>query len=131
MKSVVDQQYVDVKEGKALDGPGPPGDREAKLKMHIKTVLSASDAMISLEQRQAEENSSKFKLDVQDILLPYLDSLYGSSIDAEDHSIFTKLTTEFENRFMQDMRDLNVLDPDAVTTVTLYVNQIVDYLQKI
>lgn len=36
-----------------------------------------------------------------DTLLSYLDSLYGSSIDASDHSVFTKLTKKYEDRFFE------------------------------
>jgi cysteinyl-tRNA synthetase len=97
--------------------------------MHIRTVQTAISAMgrmtfdkISLTDYHAE---------TQDILLPYLDSLYGLTIDAEDHSIFTKLTRKFEDRFTEDMTALNCLDPDEVTRVTEYVPQIVDFVKRI
>ncbi len=35
----------------------------------------------------------------------------------DDHSIFTDLTRKYEDRFMQDDRDLNVLDPDELIRV--------------
>ncbi len=35
----------------------------------------------------------------------------------EDHSIFTDLTRKYEDRFMQDVRDFNVLDPDELIRV--------------
>ncbi|KAG6994086.1 cysteine--tRNA ligase [Physcia stellaris] len=131
MKQIVDQKYADVLAGKSLDPSRPAGDEEAKIKMHIKTVLAASKAMISLEKKELEENSEDFQNNVQDILLPYLDAIYGSSIDASNHSIFTKLTQKFEARFMEDVRALNCLDPDEVTRVTEYGPQIVDFVRKI
>ena len=110
-------------------GEDPPGDKEAKIKMHVRTVLSACDGIIQyLKLANQSENPSP---GVNDILLPYLDSRYGSSIDASDHSIFTKLTKKFEGRFMEDVRSLNCLDPDEVTRVTEFGPQIVDFVKKV
>ncbi|KAL8957246.1 MAG: hypothetical protein Q9193_005432 [Seirophora villosa] len=124
----VDKYYDLVINGKSLDG-GVPGDKEAKIKMHIKTALTASEAMTSLKTDSIP--SKDFNDRVQDILLPYLDSLYGSTINANDHSIFTKLTKKFEDRFMEDVRALNCVDPDVVTRVTEYGQQIVDFVGKV
>ena len=127
----VEHRYGGVLQGKSLDGQASPGDQEAKIKMHLKTVLAASAAMVKLEAGEIPETSEMFQNQVQDVLLPYLDSLFGSSIDASDHSIFTKLTKKFETRFMDDLRVLNCLDPDEVTRVTEYGPQIVNFVQKI
>lgn len=62
-----------------------------------------------------------FYAKAEDVPLPYLDSLYGSTVDSQNHAIFTNLTQDFEEHFFQDMRDLNVLDPDAITRVAEYV----------
>lgn len=121
VRTQVQIQYADVLDGKSLDGSNP-GEREAKLKMHIKTVFTASDALMSMENLDAG---------VHDILLPYLDSQFGSSIDASDHTIFTKLTKKFEDRFMEDVRLLNCLDPDEITRVTEYGTQIVDFVRQV
>ena len=131
VKESVERQYADVIAGKALDGTGLPGDREAKIKMHIKTVLSASKAIELLENGELDLASEEYQNGVQDVLLPFLDSFYGDSIDANDHSIFTRITQKFENRFTEDMRALNCLDPDVVTRVTEYGPQIVDFVKKI
>ena len=121
VRSQIQTQYAEVLDGKSLDG-GVQGEKEGKLKMHIKTVLTASDALAL---------GMDIETDVQDILVPYLDSQYGSSIDANDHTIFTKLTQKFEDRFMEDVRALNCLDPDDVTRVTEYGKQIVDFVRKV
>ena len=64
-------------------------------------------------------------------MAPYLDAKLGSSIDSEDHSIFTRLTKEFEGRFFRDVRELNVMDPDTITRVTEYGPEIADFVDKI
>ncbi|KAF2140151.1 uncharacterized protein K452DRAFT_288920 [Aplosporella prunicola CBS 121167] len=121
--------YGHVLEGKALEGDAAPGDKEAKVKMHLKTASAAAQALILSESKAIDV--TEFYTKTEDVLLPYLDSLYGSTIDSNDHSIFTKLTQKFENRFMEDVRALNCLDPDRVTRVTEYGQQIVDFVEKI
>lgn len=128
VQSEVTSAYAIVLQGGTLTG-GPAGDKEAKIKMHIKTVLAASESIRSLQNASISAND--FFTNTQDILLPYLDSLHGSSINADDHTIFTKLTKKFEQRFMDDLRDLNCLDPDQVTRVTEYGQQIVDFVKRI
>ncbi|MCJ1330785.1 hypothetical protein MMC10_007472 [Thelotrema lepadinum] len=123
--NIINSAYDDVLEGKSLDG-SPPGDREAKIRMHIKTAVTASEAIKSTSIPLED-----FFAQTQDILLPYLDSLHGHSINAEDHSIFTKLTKKYEARFMEDVRALNCLDPDDITRVTEYGPQIVDFVTRI
>ncbi|KAG2416098.1 hypothetical protein HFD88_007290 [Aspergillus terreus] len=120
-----DKAYKRIFEGKALEGDAPPGDTEAKLKVHLRTVASAAEAL------QAPGKLSEFYGKTEDVLLPYLDSLHGSSIDSNDHSIFTRLTEKFENRFFEDMNSLNVLYPDVLTRVTEYVPQVVNFIEKV
>ncbi|KAI4195230.1 MAG: hypothetical protein LQ346_003507 [Caloplaca aetnensis] len=103
-----------------------PGDTVAKIKMHINTVLRAAAAIT-----EAGSSPKQFDPAVEDILLPYLDSKYGGTIDATDYSIFTKLTKKFEDRFMEDVRALNCEDPDVVTRVTEYSQQIVDFVNSV
>ena len=100
--------------------------------MHIKTALAAARAITAIEaQTDVPVPMSEDSKDLDDILMPYLDAKHGANIDAKDHSIFTKLTKRHEDRFMEDMRALNVLDPDVVTRATEYVPRIVDFVEKI
>jgi len=128
--AAVEKAYGGVLKGESLAGDGsPPGDKEAKLKMHLRTLATASEALTVAEQEHMPIDTFYHK--VEDILLPYLDSLYGSSINAEDHSVFTRLTKKYEERFMDDMRALNCSDPDQVTRVTEYGAEIVKYVEEI
>ena len=123
--------YGRVLDGGSLnDGEGQLGDKEAKIKMHMSAVLSAWNA-IANQQRKVEIKVEDFYSSVEDILLSYLDSIKGASIDAANHTIFTKLTQKFEKRFMEDVQTLNCLDPDEITRVTEYGPKIVDFVEKI
>ncbi|KKK23853.1 hypothetical protein AOCH_004522 [Aspergillus ochraceoroseus] len=126
----VERAYAVVLSGGPLPGNEKAGDDEAKVKMHVKTVLSATKVIVEAEKSQTIL-AERFYSDAQDLLLPYLDALEGSSIDADDHSIFTKLTRKYEDRFMNDMDDLNVLRPDELTRVTEYGPEIADFVEKI
>ncbi|KAF1997011.1 hypothetical protein P154DRAFT_525181 [Amniculicola lignicola CBS 123094] len=124
------EKYAGVIAGKSLEGTGPAGDKEAKVKMHLRTAGTAAAALLS-PSNSSEADVEEFYAGAEDVLLPYLDSLHGSSIDADDHTIFTKLTQKFEGRFNDDMKSLNVLEPDVVTRVTEYGPQIVEFVEKI
>ena len=164
-ESEVRAKYGAVMDGQALDGD-KPGDREAKIKMHIKTVSSAARALTAQAASRRPDGTLASKLQkltidrippptdsvaspissnqspdagnpTQDfftqtqVLLPYLDSLYGPSIDASDYSIFTELTEKYTKRFFKDVGDLNVLYPDKLTKVTEYGEYIAKYVDKI
>ena len=100
--------------------------------MHAKTAIAAARALTAIEAetdvKVATEEDSK---DLDDIVMPYLDAEEGSSVDAKDHSIFTRLTKKHEKRFTDDMHALDVQDPDDITRVTEYVPQIVEFVSKI
>lgn len=116
-----DAAYGKVLAGGTLTGEGKPSDTEAKMKMHISNMDAAAQAL----------KDGKVFGGADEILLPYLDSLYKETIDTSDQSMFTDLTRHMEGEFMDDMDALNVLRPDAVTRVTEYVPQIVDFVDRI
>lgn len=126
----VEKVYATVLNGGPLPGNEKPGDEEAKTKMHIKTLASAAK-VISEAEVAPPALSETFYTDAQDVFLPYLDQLEGSTIDGDDYSIFTRLTRKYEERFMRDLRDLNVLDPDELTRVTEYGPQIAQFVERI
>lgn len=67
----------------------------------------------------------------EEILLPYLDSLYKETIDINDQTIYTDLTQSMEKEFTADMDALNVLRPDNLTRVTEYLPQIVTFVERL
>ncbi|KAF1345965.1 tRNA synthetases class I (C) catalytic domain-containing protein [Delphinella strobiligena] len=122
-----DKEYGHVLKGQALAKDGSaPGDKEAKIKMHLKTAASAAEALSDVN---AEIDT--FYAKASGVLLPYIDSQLGHTIDSKDHSIFTTLTKNYEDRFFHDMRSLNVRAPDTITRVTEYGQQIVDFVKQI
>ncbi|KAL9133598.1 MAG: hypothetical protein Q9175_005223 [Cornicularia normoerica] len=127
IESEVEKHYSAVLSGYPLDPGTLPGDREAKLKMHIKTARGASIAIGDLEQGKdvPEDNLA----DLDDVIMPWLDQNFGASV--AEKSVFLELTKKFEERFEQDMENLNCLTPDIVTRVSDYAVQIVNFVHVI
>jgi cysteinyl-tRNA synthetase len=116
-----DKAYGNILSGGTLTGQGKPSDAEAKVKMHIGNMDVAA---------QAIKNDQVFP-GCDEILLPYLDSLYKETVDTRDQTMFTDLTKAMEDDFMQDMDNLNVLRPNVITRVTEYVPQIAKFVERI
>lgn len=116
-----DVAYGRVLAGGAVSGEGKPGDDEAKIKMHIGNMNAAAEAI----------KAGKIFPGADDILLPYLDTLYKETVDTADQSMFTDLTKSMEDLFMDDMDALNVMRPDVITRVTEYVPQIAKFVEGI
>ena len=127
----ISKQYEDVLNGNALSQGKISKDDEDKTKMRIKTALAAADEMKLLKVDPAAMEDGAYVEKVKDVLMPYLDSLYGSTFDASDHTIFTAWAKKYEDRFMEDMKALNVLEPDVVTRVTEYVEKITAFIAQI
>jgi len=122
-----EKAYGHVLKGQSIAKDGsPPGDKEAKVKMHLSTARSAAEA-----QQSQDLSLDEFALKAAGVLHPYIDSLESNTVKGNDHDIFTKLTKRYEQRFMEDMKSLNVRSPDKITRVTDYGPQIVDFVKGI
>jgi cysteinyl-tRNA synthetase len=128
-EDAVRKVYGKILQGEAIEPGAKAGDKEAKIKMYIKTVTNATKVMD--HDRDAMSDPKGFYSAVQDILYPLLDEQEGSKIKGDDHAIFTKLTRHFEGRFFRDVRELNVMDPDEVTRVTDYGPEIAIFVNKV
>ena len=104
-------------------------DAEAKIKMHIRTARDALKALTTSDVRTIIP--VKFYEQVNDVMCYVLDRQSGSTIKGDDHGIFLKLTSEYEDRFFRDMADLNVQRPEEVTRVTEYGRQIAEFTNTI
>ena len=128
LEKEVREKYKGILEGGPSKG-GAVAEAEGKLRMHITTTLSAAQAILEMQKNKA--NRAEFYSKTQDVLMPYLDNLHGKTTNVDDHTIFTKLTRKYEELFMNDVRTLNCLDPDMITRVTEYIDNIVDYVKRI
>ncbi|KKZ61000.1 cysteinyl-tRNA synthetase [[Emmonsia] crescens] len=123
--------YAFVINGGALEGNKKPGSDEAKVKMNIKSVSQPGEQHDAASTEESQPSSEDFYRICEDVFLVYLDNVSRSSIPDDDYSIFSKLTKYYEDRFMEDMRNLNVLDPDKLTRVTEYGPEIVKFVEQI
>ena len=62
-------------------------------------------------------------------LSEWLDAAKGDTVTAQ--AIFRRHAEYFEQEFFEDMRRLNIRDPDVLTRVTEYVPEIIEFVKKI
>lgn len=127
-EGIIDRTYGDVLDGAPLEAGTKPGDKEAKVKMHINTARGAAKALL---QDPKLLTPHEFYNRVSDPMCLVLDEQLGKSIRGDDYAVFTKLTKEYESRFFQDMHDLNVMDPDDLVRVTEHGKEIAEFVKKI
>ncbi|KAK3658793.1 cysteinyl-tRNA synthetase [Elasticomyces elasticus] len=124
---LANKAYGHVLKGQSLANDGSqPGDKEAKVKMHLRTAGSAAEVLLG-----SDPSMQNITAKGSGVLLPYIDSLRKHTVTGKDHDIFTILTKRYEQRFFDDMAALNVRSPDQVTRVTEYGPQIVDFVKQI
>ena len=121
----VRKAYKNIVEGEVTE------DQEAKLKMHINNCQAAASALLGLEKAKDSAPLSDFLDQAKDVIQPYQDKLYGATLDSQDHSMFTAVARKYEKRYFDDMRSLNVLDPDIITRATEFIPQMVTFVQRV
>lgn len=114
-------------EHEVVDASSVGMEKQAKKKMHTRTVFGASQALKELGRGAKASQQDSISLD--DVLMPFLDS--KATIDATDHSIFSKVSRKYETRFWEDLQSMNCIPVTEVTRVTEYVPQIVDFISRI
>jgi cysteinyl-tRNA synthetase len=124
----VEPLYGDILAGGGLEPGTKPGDKEAKIKMHLNTARSTAKALM---QDPKLLTPHEFYSRVSDVMCVVLDEELGKTIRGDDYAVFTKLTKEYEARFFQDMHDLNVMDPDDLVRVTEHGKEIAEFVKKI
>jgi cysteinyl-tRNA synthetase len=123
----VEDAYGHVLAGESLTREGPPGDKEAKVKMYLDIARSAAHVLNSTDNTNLEDFVSR----ASGVLRPFLDKQRSSKIDGSNHTIFTPLIKKYEQRFFEDMERLNVRYPDKLTRVTEYTSQIAKFVEQI
>ncbi|KAG8860564.1 hypothetical protein FRB96_003818 [Tulasnella sp. 330] len=125
---VLDKEKSDEKwwaEAKAAD---------EKFTMHIASLRKAKDGIDVAQKALYGKDTSQAQAtqlieSVKDVLAPYLDSKFGSTLT--DPSISRTLAAYWEDAFFADMARLRVLSADTITRVTEYVPEIVTFVERI
>ena len=120
--------YGDILRGQPLDPAGKAGDKEAKIRMYIKDAENCAKALTGDLKNLTP--IAFYEL-AKDPMCDMLDAQQGMQIKGSDHHIFKELTEDYERRFFQDMKDLNVIYPDRLVRVTEYGKQIADFVDTI
>ncbi|EFQ98007.1 cysteinyl-tRNA synthetase [Nannizzia gypsea CBS 118893] len=147
-----EKTYAFIFNGGTLEGNKKPGSDEAKIKMSIKSESQAGAAIAkaleghkksiepgnslgmnapSYSSVNTQRTNEAFYEACKDVFLIYLDCIGCSSICSTDYSLFEALTKNYESRFLEDMRCLNVLEPDKLTKVTTHISEIIQFVKTI
>jgi cysteinyl-tRNA synthetase len=126
--ALIESQYRDILDGGSLEPGQKPGDSEAKIKMHIRTSKAAAGALLKDPKLLTP---LEFYNQLNDPMSLLLDDRYKNTIKGDDYDVFANLTKMYEDRFFQDMHDLNVLDPDDLVRVTEHGREIAEFVEKI
>lgn len=105
----------------------------AKLEMINKIVETSSDAVKNLEQ-SIKKNATKEELreiyeKLRDVIADHQDTKLAHTVS--DHKIFKELTLKYEREYHEDMQQLNVLLPNALTRVSEYIDEVGDYIKRL
>ncbi|CAD5219372.1 unnamed protein product [Bursaphelenchus okinawaensis] len=111
------------------------GDKDKK-KMLTEMITRVNETVKKLESEvvkaKGESNRDQFSellISARDILSDWLDTKFGGTVN--EFSVFSKLARKFEKEFWDDMNNLGVKEPSAVTRVSEFIPEIIEYVQKI
>lgn len=109
-------------------------EEKEKKDMYSKIIDKTSEALTNAENSVKSDSISVEVIDLlinksKEVLSEWLDYIKGSEVN--DNSIFSKLPAKYEDEFFQDMRSLNIRDPDVLTRVSEYIEHIIEYIKKI
>lgn len=94
-----------------------------------KAIEDLEKAVKGKDKDQIALYQKEFLEEIKDPLATWLDKKYGK--DVTEHSIFTKLSKDWEAEFHKDMDALNVLRPNVLTRVSEYIPEIIAFVQKV
>ncbi|GIY91364.1 cysteine--tRNA ligase, cytoplasmic [Caerostris extrusa] len=94
-----------------------------------KTENAVKNAENLISSKEKEKILKDLLKNSEDTLSDWQDKLHSNT--EFDNSIFFSLPAMWEEAFYKDMEALNVLQPDAVTRVTEYIPEIINYVEKI
>lgn len=109
-------------------------DKNVMLETSLNKATEAVNNLAKLVETKSDLQSTSPAVleciqNAREPLSDWLDKKFGA--DITDNKIFNELPSYWEDRFHEDMKNLNVLYPDVLTRVSEYVPQIVAYIQKI
>ncbi|KAI7657975.1 hypothetical protein KC318_g11502, partial [Hortaea werneckii] len=74
-----EKAYGHVLKGESVDRQGPPGDKEAKIKMHLKTAQSATQALSLPDSSSLDD----FAAEASGVLFPHVDALEKHTVSGK------------------------------------------------
>ncbi|XP_045039276.2 cysteine--tRNA ligase, cytoplasmic isoform X2 [Desmodus rotundus] len=109
-------------------------DKRQMLERTLQAVRLAVEPLerglqVGLASEDVDSHAQVLLEEARDVLSDWLDSALGSEVT--DNSLFSELPKFWEAEFHRDMQALNVLPPDALTRVSEYVPEIVNFVQRI
>ncbi|XP_003703304.2 cysteine--tRNA ligase, cytoplasmic [Megachile rotundata] len=94
-----------------------------------KAIENLENAVKLKDENKIKEYQELLLKEARDPLAEWLDKNKGATVT--EHSIFTKLSQNWETEFHKDMDSLNVLKPNVLTRVSEYIPEIIAFVKKI
>ncbi|XP_054163692.1 cysteine--tRNA ligase, cytoplasmic-like [Oppia nitens] len=109
---------------------------QMKSKLDVETDMEKKNMLTKLITNANEVINKTMDLNailehncISDVLSQWLDRIKGHEVN--DNSIFQSLSRKFEDEYNEDMKALNILAPDAITRVSEFIPEIIEYIEVI